>query len=247
MLTETQLAAVRWYTGDVEGDDLFWGDPKAYVGVNALFFPGIGTETLRAAEGKRLNPALLADEERLRETLRALLSAFTPAERELQTSRVERLSDYEAMRTAGHTLSFTSTSENGFLAAYSDRRGIALLQFRIPEGTPVIRMADALPYYAKSEEAEVLLPPGLALTLEECPVPEAYLHIRDADGAPPQCYVRAVPGKLVCPTLTQATDGAAAGMRVFAAFNSGEKPDPADESAYIAWKSFMTASLLNEL
>lgn len=247
MLTEDQLNAVRWYTGDVEGDDPFWGDPKAYVGVNALFFPGIGTETLRAAEGKRLNPALLADEERLRETLRVLLSAFTPAARELQTSRVERLSDYEAMKAAGHTLSFTSTSENGFLAAYSDRRGIALLRFRIPAGTPVIRMADALPYYAKSEEAEVLLPPGLSLMLTECPVPEAFLHIRDADGAPPQCYVQAVPGKLLSQPPTQATDGAAAGMRVFAALNSGEAPDPADVEIYSSWKSSMTASLLHAL
>ena len=108
MLTEKQIAAVRWYTGDVEENDPFWGDPRAYVGINSLFFPGIETERMRAAEGKPLNPALLAEEARLREVLGALLSAFQPAEKPLQTYRVERMADFAAMREARKTRSNSS-------------------------------------------------------------------------------------------------------------------------------------------
>ena len=64
-LRDAQLRAVKWYIGDVEGDDPFWGDPKAYVTLNSLFFPGTATEEARAAEGKPLNPEILRDEERL--------------------------------------------------------------------------------------------------------------------------------------------------------------------------------------
>ena len=76
MLTDRQLRAVRYYIGDVSGIDPFWGDGKAYVALNALFFPGIETEKNRAKEGKYLNPAILEDTDRLTELLSDLLSAF---------------------------------------------------------------------------------------------------------------------------------------------------------------------------
>ncbi|MBR3629908.1 MAG: hypothetical protein IKN55_05485 [Oscillospiraceae bacterium] len=243
MLDKKQIAAVRWYTGDVEGTDPFWGDPKAYVGINALFFPGITTERMRAAEGKPLNPALLSDEKRLREVLGALLSAFCPARMPLRTFRVERMADYSAMRSAGGTLSFTSTSLAGFLPAYQDRRGIALMQFDLPAGTPVIHMAEALPAYAKAEEAEVLLPPYLTLRFAEQALLPEQQHILDADGNPPICFVQAVPGEIVAPEQLPAADGHTAGMRVFTALGRGEEPDAEDVVVYTAWKAAMTGAL----
>ena len=246
MLSDKQIAAVRWYTGDVEETDPFWGDPKAYVGINALFFPGIETERMRAAEGKPLNPALLSEEKRLRDVLGALLSAFQPVKMPLQTFRVERMADYMQMRRAGKTLSFTSTSLAGFLSAYQDRRGIALLQFALPAGTPVIHMAQALPDYAKAEEAEVLLPPCLGMRFTEQPLLPEQQSILDADGNPPACCVRAVPGKIIPPAQSIAADGHAAGMRVFAALGRGEEPDAEDVVVYTAWKAALTGDLIEK-
>lgn len=246
MLTAQQIRAVRWYTGDVEGADPFWSDPKAYLVVNSLFFPEIGTERMRAAEGKHLNPAILADEERLYGTLSALLSAFSPSREMLHTCRVERMADFEAMRQAGGTLSFTSTSTAGFLPAYADRRGIALMRFALPEGTPCIRMAEALPRYAKAGEAEVLLPPGLALRFTEQTIPLELLHITDADGNQPQILVDAAPGeRLPKVTADAPTGGNIAGMRVLAALNCGTEPDPAEVRIYAQWKKSFTGGLLS--
>ncbi|MBO4919619.1 MAG: hypothetical protein J5365_05625 [Erysipelotrichaceae bacterium] len=49
-MNEKQLKAIRYYEGDVSGDDPFWSDPKAYVTLNSLFFEGIEAERRRARE-----------------------------------------------------------------------------------------------------------------------------------------------------------------------------------------------------
>ncbi|HOR21450.1 MAG TPA: hypothetical protein PLY43_01865, partial [Ruminococcus sp.] len=76
MLTSDQLRAVRYYIGDVSGNDPFWSQPKAYLVLNSLLFPGIETEKARAAEGKLLDPELLSDTGRLLKVYRELFSAF---------------------------------------------------------------------------------------------------------------------------------------------------------------------------
>ncbi|MBQ8927432.1 MAG: hypothetical protein IJ055_04045 [Oscillospiraceae bacterium] len=239
-LTSAQLRAVRWYIGDVTGDDPFWGDPKAYTLFNALFFPGIDTERRRAAEGKRLNPALLEDQGRLLQTMRALRSAFSPAEAPLVTFRVERLADWQVLETAGRTVSPTSTSLGGFLESYRDRRGIALVQFTIPPGTPCLPMAQVLPRYAKPEEAEVLLPPRVALTIERRALTDDERRILDADGAPPALAAQALcigeaQDPVCAPPLLQ--EDADAGVRVVKALGAGREPDPMDVEGYLRWKA----------
>ena len=52
-LNGREKAALRYYIGDVSGNDEFWSDPKAYTVLNSLFFAGTATERSRAAEGKR--------------------------------------------------------------------------------------------------------------------------------------------------------------------------------------------------
>ena len=247
MLLDQQQHAVKWYIGDVNGEDPFWGDPKAYVTVNALFFPGIAAEQARALEGKRLNPAILEDAERLQRVLRDLLSAFTPLPAELMTYRVERYSDYRMMLEQGtRTLSFTSTSTAGFLKAYQDRSGIALMRFRLPPGTPCIDMSKVLECYAKSEEAEILLPPGLQLTITEQPLLPAEREILDADGRPPYLSVTAVPngmrtalhGDCALPDAFRQ-----AGIRVLRDLSAGNCPSPEDVSEYVQWKRLFTEQL----
>ena len=240
MLTDHELNAIRYYIGDTEGTDGFWGDEKAYVLMNALFFSGIRSETDRAREGKYLNTEILADPKRLYEVLTALMSACRkcalPAERE--TYRVERMSDFAEMQHKGKTVSFTSTSTDGFLSAYADRRGIALLHFILPEGTPCIPMAEVLPHYAKADEAEVLLPPGLPLHIREYPVPECCLAITDADGKPPVCFAKIS----VEPTFPEVTHHALPReetvliTRLCSALMLRETPSAEDIGRYIAWK-----------
>ena len=241
MLTEAQLRAVRWYIGDVEGDDPFWGDPKAYVTLNALFFPGIQAEQARASEGKRLNPAILEDPERLTTVLRDLLSAFSPLPEAAESCRVERYSDYQTMKQQGSsTLSFTSTSTAGFLRAYQDRIGIALMRFLLPAGTPVIDMGRMLPHYAKAYEAEILLPPGLHLELTEIPLTTEESQILDAEQHPPVVSVRAVPageGRKSEDPGNIPDAFRLAGVSVLQSLAAGEEPSPDDIRMYSRWKN----------
>ncbi|MBR6070737.1 MAG: hypothetical protein IKP78_09130 [Ruminococcus sp.] len=240
-LTPREKAALRYYIGDVSGTDPFHSDPKAYVVLNSLFFAGTAAERARAAEGKRLNPAILADTDRLTELFAGLFSAFRrcTAEKELRTFRVERWSDYALCKAAGATLSLTSTSTAGFLSEYRDRLGIALMRFTLPKGTPCIDVAAALDFYAKPEEAEVLLPPFLRLDIAEVPVTDDERGILDSAGEPPRCSCT-VTTNGIQPCTAAETElphgGGQAGQRVLAALNAGALPSPADEELYSRWK-----------
>ena len=246
-LTDAQRRAVRYYIGDVEGDAPFWSNGKAYVVLNSLFFPGIETERARAAEGKRLDPEILADEARLIGLLRDLMSAFRPSGIAREVCRVERHRDFLQMETAGRTVSFTSTCQSGFLPQYGDRVGVVLMRFMLTAETPCIPMADVLPHYAKADEDEILLPPFLPLTFRDDPPSPAELAITDANGDPPVRCVIAEPGtmpRLQSDPLPLPKDGAAAGRRVFAALTAGETPDDADVLAYTSWKTALLTHIL---
>ncbi len=240
MYTKEEIRAVRFYTGDVEGSEPFWSDPKAYVVLNSLFFDGIGTETARAGEGKYLDPDIIADIPRLAGFFNALFSVFgkNRSETERHTFRVERFSDYSVMKQKGHTVSFTSTSEAGFLSEYRDRTGIALMKFVIPQGTPCIQMGEVLSEYVKSSEAEVLLPPFMELDITETAVSTENMGITDRNGAPPVTECRVLCGKYRRITVNENSDkyGAEAGIRVFNALNEGKAPSAEDTALYTAWK-----------
>ena len=249
-LNKAQLEAVRYYEGDVSGDDPFWGDPKAYVTLNSLFYEGIGTERRRAAEGKYLNPAVIEDPERLVRILADLLSAFRCADlsRERKTYRVERYADFLEMKQAGRTVSFTSTSSGGFLKAYGDRIGIALMEFTIPAGVPCLPFAEVLGGgYLKTEEQEILLPPGLTASFEEVPVNAEERLITDAEGNPPLLKCRAVPGAFIRAADPGGFDpqGPFAGKQVYEALDRGQEPDAEAVRIYTAWKKQVRDHLLH--
>ncbi|MBR1528146.1 MAG: hypothetical protein IJ642_02440 [Oscillospiraceae bacterium] len=250
--TEAEIRAVRYYIGDVKQlpQDGFWNDPKAYCLLNALFFPELQAETARIAEGKFLNPELLADLPGLTDFFKHFFSVFrkSRAEQEFITYRVERFSDYEFMKKAGKTISFTSTSEAGFLKAYQDRKGIALLRFQIPEQTPCIRMQDFFRDYAKPEEAEILLPPGLKLHFEALELSETELNILDSEGNPPllSCLVRAENVELIQQNQNAhvSEQGAKAGIRAISALQAGKIPSPEDVRLYADWKRIYISGIL---
>ncbi len=246
-LTEREISALRFYEGDVSGDDPFLSDPKAYLTLNALLYPGIRNEEARTAEGKKLNPAITEDTERLLDLYRHLFSALVKgtADTPRRTYRVERWSDFLAQQDAGITLSFTSTSTAGFLPAYRDRIGIALLKFTIPAGIPALGFSEALPHYAKSEEHEILLPPFLHVSFREIPVTPQEMTILDAENRPPVTAAeadvslperKARAASRVLPVCPEAGN-------VYRALNAGKTPDPADIQAYLEYKEILREML----
>ncbi|MBQ7455252.1 MAG: hypothetical protein IJS53_02305, partial [Clostridia bacterium] len=188
MLSEACLQALRYYVGEGAARPELPDDPKAYSTLNALFFAGLDTERARAAEGRPLNAALLREPEALLALCQDLLEALRPGGEKAPARRVwrvDRVADVEAMRLAGRTVSFTSTSTAGLLDAYTDKRGLALLEIDLPAGAPQADMAALLPRYVKPEEAEILLPPWLPLAFSPRPLTEREQAIRDCDGNPP--------------------------------------------------------------
>ena len=247
-LNDHEKNALQYYIGDVSGTDPFWSDPKAYVVLNTLFFNGTETEQARAAEGKFLNPAILKDEHRLTDLLSALFSAFhkCSTDKELHTFRVERWSDYLPCRSSGRTISFMSTSTAGFLSNYRDRLGIALMKFTLHPGTPCIDIANALDFYAKPDEAEILLPPFLELKIAEIRVSESEKTILDSEGKTPRssCMVTAGQIKSCCVPETELPyGGTEAGQRVFRALNEGMVPSSEDDELFSQWKAAYVSHL----
>lgn len=243
-LSTAEENALRFYIGDVSGNDAFFGDSKAYVVLNSLFFPDIATESARASEGKYLNPAIIADIPRLMGFFELLFSVFKKSiiKEDISTYRVERMSDYSLIRERSSTVSMTSTSTAGFLNEYCDRRGIALMKFCLHENQSYcIDISKSLPYYAKSEEAEILIPPFMKLDIEEIPLTENERRITDCDNAPPQvsCNVKIISGfekySENIPELSSC--GSDAGQRVYNALNNSKSPDKEDIEQYSHWKN----------
>lgn len=234
---------LKYYIGDVSGSDGFWSEPKAYLVLNSLFYDGIGTEKSRIAEGKFLNPAILDDVDRLLDFYDNMFSAFGKChtDRDIITYRVERYSDFLPIWNTNHTVSFTSTSADGFLDRYRDRKEITLIKFFIPESISCINVAEVLDFYAKPDEAEILLPPFMYLDLIQTVPTEKEMKITDSDGKSPENACIAVCNRWNNVDIKERTenlspDGAKAGQRVYNALNNGKIPVAEDISIYTEWK-----------
>ena len=253
-LTASEEHAVRYYEGDIppaDRPDPICGDEKAYVSLNALLFPGLRSEAARIAEGKRLNTALPAQPDTLLSLYRGLLSAAKKGAQPRDTTgfRVERAGDFAACAAAGQTLAFTSTCLSGFLSAYGDKRGIVLLNYHIPAGTPCIIFSQMLTSYAKSAEDELLLPPFLRFSVRERPLTADECRITDLCGDPPQAaYDLLLTGETVSApdTPPEKRSVCQAAIRVWSALNAGIPADalsPDDAAAYLAWKKELRAAI----
>lgn len=255
-LTQKEIRAVKFYIGDCTGYERhpFWGESRAYLVLNSLFFDGIRTEQARAAEGKFLNPELVADPERLEDLLRTLLSAFRKSwnTENYITYRVERFSDYQAMKHAGRTISFTSTSLQYFLKAYQDRSGIALMRFEIPVCTPCIDMQEFLQDYAKPEESEILLPPFLNLHFAEIPVSDDEKKILDSEQNPPVCSCVATVRDMKLPENPESLKDpenpgimAESLRKIYSALNRQEEISQEELEFYTEWKKNLICRILH--
>ncbi len=240
-LNNNEKRWLKYYIGDISGSDNFWSEPKAYLVLNSMFYDGIETEKSRTAEGKFLNPSILDDVERLLDFYDNMFSAFNKSHtgKDIITYRVERYSDFLPILNNNSTISFTSTSINGFLNAYRDRKKITLIKFFIPESVSCINVAEALDFYAKPEEAEILLPPFMYLDLMQKVPTEKEMKITDSDGKSPENTCIAVCNcwnNISERTRSFDTYGSKAGQRVYNALNNGKNPIPEDIEIYTEWK-----------
>ena len=255
MLNAEEIRAVKYYEGDIpaaDAADPFWGDPKAYVSLNALLFDGLHSECTRIREGKRLNPAVLSDIPRLLRVFAALRSAAKKGAQQSDTVgyRVERAADFSACAAAGQTLAFTSTCLDGFLSEYGDKRGIVLMTFRIPAGTPCMIFRALLDSYRKDSENELLLPPALTFTCTARPLTAQEQRITDLEGAPPCAaydldITGIAPAPADAPPLPESCE---AGVRIWTLLNAGtpESALPADDlRAYLTWKRALRPALIS--
>ncbi len=246
-LSEKEINALKYYIGDVEGNHPFYGDGKAYVVLNSLFFPDIHSEKMRAAEGKYLNPAIIAEVPRLLDFFNSIFSVFGKSllKQSCTAYRVERMADFEICRSLGRTVSLTSTSTAGFLDAYRDRRGIALMKFNLSEGSHIINVAEILDFYAKPEEAEILLPPFVTLDIRDLKLTDEQRCITDCDGNQPITSVEVNIGD-ICDDVNNENihiSDCDAGIRVYDALNCGKIPDIEDISEYSQWKKSLQRKL----
>ena len=179
---------ICFYEGDVEGNDPFYSDEKAYVTWNSLLFPEIDTEVARCEEGRRLNPFFLDDPSRIIDLTVSLYRGMKKTEEDIHVYRVERLVDYQVFKREGKFCSFISTSTSGFLKAYQDKKDLVLMEILIPKGTKVLDFSDVLTKYKKKEEKEILLPPYLSFQAKQLEMNKDILSIHDRNDKAPSVY-----------------------------------------------------------
>lgn len=185
--------ALRFYEGDTQWETPmfpkdYWYDPKMYNSLNCLLSPNPEDGYNRVKEGKLLNPEIVRNLCQTLDICKGLYKCTvenpTP-DSGYHTYRVDRVSSIEEVISRHATVTFTSSSKNGFLEEYADKIDIGLMEFTIPKGIPVIDLGAVLTNYLKSHEAEVLLMPFITLDIQKRELTDAELKIRDQNGNPP--------------------------------------------------------------
>ena len=268
-LNSDEITALRYYIGDV-GEHLykspakligdteiymrkFFSEPKAYLIINSMFFPDTETEKARAKENKFLNPEIVRYPVLMRYVYKNLFSEFRKctAKKDMKTFRIERFSDYLYIKKTGGTVSFTSTSKNGFLHNYRDRSGIALMEFELKSGTPCIDIQEILRGYRsplQPYEPEVILPPFMELQITEIPLTQEMLQITDSENNPPLVCCKAIPkGRIYLNSESNDSpekyiDSA---VRFLECLNNKKPPSSEDEINYIRFKKAFLAETEN--
>lgn len=257
ILNQEEIKAVKFYEGDIaeeDKSDSFWGDPKIYCSLNALLFRALSTEYTRVNEGKVLNTAIFGDYNRLLSVYRNLLTASKKGtlEYDILSYRVERAKDFEQCQKAGKTIAFTSTSTDGFLKEYGDKKDIVLLTYHIPAGTPLIIFEQLLDKYLKNNEKELLLPPHIHFSCKKREFDDTDLTIRDMNGnAPIAAYDLFVHQEvLISGTYPNSTfsDPFENGKSIWEQLNTNKSIEGVETGtlcSYLLWKQKLINEVLN--
>ncbi len=236
-----QEDVIRFYEGDVRGNDVFWSDAKAYVTWNALLFPDCSTEQARSEENRVLNTAFLDRLDIVEELSCSLFWAMEKSKEEMHVYRVERYADYKVFQQYGKLESFISTSTAGFLNAYQDKKDLVLMEITIPKGTYCANFSKLLKQYKKNDEKEILLPPYLCFTSYEKQMDERIRKIQDRDGHAPvvYCEIQVKQPSYVLQEMEFVQDWIMAGKRCYMAWNQKKIPQEKDMEAYCQLKHWL--------
>ena len=159
-IPENCINALKYYSGQTNAYPGVPKDYKAYNTINVLFYEDTVSERARTKEGKKLNPLFISNDKSIVSLCCDLIASTLVGGVSTKPQivyRVARIADVDAMMKHGKTLTFTSTSKNGFLTAYSNKVDLVLLEFQLLSNTPHADLANMIPDYEKPEEAEVLL------------------------------------------------------------------------------------------
>ncbi len=191
-----ELDCIRFYMGDPaivnRGD--FRGGPKAYNTINALLHDGIQNELDKIRDGK---PIEIFDANHVESYMSLISSIYLAMEKyccynqntHLTTYRVDRFSEIAGLKEKRILEGFYSTCKRGYLSEYANTKSdIVLLEILRQEDVPYLDFECLFSdYYAKPQEAEILLPFEARVSqIEEVPLTEAETEsYRDMNGNPP--------------------------------------------------------------
>lgn len=195
-LSAYELDCIRFYMGDPEivnrGD--FRGGPKAYNTINALLHDGIQNEIDKMSEGKRIE---IFDAEHLKSYMSLIAAIYVAMQkysqshenRHLTTYRVDRFSEIAGLKEKKRIEGFYSTCKWGYLSEYANTKAnVVLLEIVREENIPYLDFESLFAkYYAKPQEAEILLPfDAKVKKVEEVPLTEEEkILYQDIHGEPP--------------------------------------------------------------
>lgn len=214
ILNEEELMAIRFYMGDPEvaENGPYEGGTEAYNTINALMHPGSANERDKVREGRVI---MLTGVDHLKSYLDIILNIYSAMEKYRRycldewnggqrgstrmseqheamgiTYRIDRLASLQRFEEDHHRVAgFFSTCKRGFLPEYSHKKAdVVMLEVGRDGSVPFLDFEDIFEeYYAKPEEAEILLPFGMIIDRMESvtvTTQEAELY-RDINGQPP--------------------------------------------------------------
>ncbi len=241
---------IRFYEGDVEGNDPFFSDAKAYVTWNSLLFPGIETEVARKQEGRKLNEAFLDDPSRIIELTLSLYQGMERSEEDRKVYRVDRLVDHQIFEKEGKLCSFISTSTSGFLKAYQDKKDLVLMEIMIPKGTKCLDFSKVLKFYQKQDEKEILLPPYLSFESKSLKMNDDIQNIHDRNGNGPSvyCLIEVKEPVYVIEDIKIDLDRCIpASKRVYRCLNQQQVLDKEDVQQYLLYKKYIQNEVMKRM
>ena len=179
MLSKQQLESIRFYMGDPEIVNLesMQGGLKAYNTMNALLSYDLHDEVDKVNEGRMLE---IHNVQHLKQYIQQYLDIVKAMHMyvkkypvETITYRIDRLSSLESIRKYGILEGFHSSCTKGFLPQYAhSKRNVVMLEIHRDKDVPYLDFEQIFKnYYAKPEEAELLLPFGTKVKhIEEVPL-----------------------------------------------------------------------------
>ena len=264
-LSQQQLDCIRFYMGDLEivNQGCFLGGPKAYNTMNALVSKGLHDEVNKIKEGRTIE---LINVEHVKQYLDMIYEIALAMQvyrtqnvsRSLITYRIDRKSSVEALLQSKELEGFYSTCKYGYLEEYAKiKEDVVLFEIHRDQEVPYLDFEQIFAgYYAKPQEAEILLPFGCVVeSMEQVALSEdEKCRYVDMHGKPPvakwRLQIRKPEYKVCTEDLYSMLVDEKTVLRVQSCLQVLMKKDTLskeDETFYLAWKEKVSRYLCGKL